>query len=55
MVMSFCYVLDFIKLVVHWHGRGKSLGTYLVLQLRVSGVVSLQHVSMFQYVGCAEA
>ena len=54
MVMSFCYVLDFIKLVLHGHGRGKSLGTYLVLQLRVSGVVSLQHVSMFQYVGCAK-
>ena len=46
MVMSFCYVLDSIKLVLHGHGRGKSLGTYLVLQLRVSGVMSLQHVSI---------
>ena len=55
MVMSFCYVLDFIKLALQGHGRGKSLGTYLVLQLRVSGVVSLKHVSMFQYVGCAKA
>ena len=41
MVMSFYYVLDFITPVVHGHGRGKSLGTCLVLQLRASGVVSL--------------
>ena len=34
------------------HGGGKRLSTCLVLEPRASGVVSLQHVSMFQYVGC---
>ena len=40
-------------LVVHRHGRGKRLGTCLVLELCSSCVVSLQHVPMFQYAGCA--
>ena len=33
--------------VLHGHGRGKRLGTCLVLQPCVSCVVSLQHASMF--------
>ena len=37
------------------HGRGKSLGTCLVLEPHASGVVNLQHVLMFQYAGCARA
>ena len=41
--------------VVHGHGRGKRLDTCLVLKPRASGVVSLQHVSMAQYAGCARA
>ena len=32
----FCYVLDFITLVVHEHGRGAHIGTYLVQQQCVS-------------------
>ena len=40
-------------LAVHRHGRGKRLGTSLVLELHVSCVVSLQYVSMFEYAGCA--
>ena len=40
-------------LAVRKHGRGKRLGTCLVLEPRASGVMSLQHVSMFEYVGCA--
>ena len=39
-------------LAVSVHGRGKRLGTSLVLQLRASYVVSFQHVPMFQCVGC---
>ena len=42
-------------LAMRRHGRGKRLGTCLVLQPGASGVVSLQHVSMFHYVGCARA
>ena len=42
----------FIMLAVHGHGRGMGLGTCLVLQTHASCVVSLQHVSMFQYAGC---
>ena len=40
-------------LIVYGHGRGKRLGTCLVLELRVSCGMSLQHVPMFQYAGCA--
>ena len=43
------------KTLVHGHGRDKRLGTCLMLEPHASGVVSLQHVSMFQYVGCARA
>ena len=35
-----CYVLDFITLVVHGHGRGTHLGTCLVQQQCVSCVVA---------------
>ena len=38
---------------VHGHGRGKRLGMCLVVELRASCVVSLQHVSMFEYAGYA--
>ena len=37
----FCYVLDFITLVVHVHGRGTRLGTCLVQQQCVSSAVAL--------------
>ena len=47
--------LCFIMLVVHGHGQGKGLGTCLVLQPYASCVVSLQHVPMFHYAGCAWA
>ena len=46
-------VFNFFKSVVCGHGRGKLLGTCLVLERWVSCVVSLQHVSMFQYIGYA--
>ena len=48
----FIYVLHLLKLAVHGHGRGKRLGSCLVLQSHASCVVSLQHVPMFQCVGC---
>ena len=51
-VCSMCQC--FIMLVVHVHGRGMRLGTCLVLQPHASCVVSLQHVSMFQYAGYVE-
>ena len=38
--------LCLIMLLVHGHGRGKCLGTCLVLESCVSCVVSLQHVCM---------
>ena len=41
----------FNMLAVRRHGRGKRFGTCLVLGLRVSGVMSLQHVPMFHSVG----
>ena len=34
------------------HGRGKLLGTCLVLEPCALGVVSLQHVPMFHSIGC---
>ena len=37
------------------HERGKRLGMCLVLEPCTLGVVSLQHVSMLQYAGCARA
>ena len=49
------YVLDFITPIVHGHGRGKRLGTCLVLKPCVLCVMSLQHVPMFKYAGCARA
>ena len=42
-------------LVVHGHGRGKRLGACLVVKLCASCVVSLQHVSMFDYARGARA
>ena len=48
-------LLIFIVLMTHGHGRGKRLGTCLVLKLSVLCVVSLQHVSMFDYAGGASA
>ena len=48
-----CLCLNMLDM--HGHGRGKRLGTCLVLKLRASCVVSLQHVSMFQYAGCTRA
>ena len=36
---------------MHGHRRGKRLGTCLVVEPRVLCVVSLQHVSMFDYAG----
>ena len=36
----FCYVLDFVTLVVHGHGRGTLLGTCLVQQQCVSCAVA---------------
>ena len=42
-------------LAVHGHGRGKRLGTCLVLELCASCVVSPHHVPMFQYAGYARA
>ena len=38
--------LCLIMLVVHGHGRGKRLGTCLVMKPFASGVESLQHVCM---------
>ena len=40
-------------LVVHGHGRGKLLVCALVLEPRVSCVMNLQHVPIFEYSGCA--
>ena len=37
------------------HGRGKRLGTFLVLELHGLGVMSLQHVPMLHYAGYARA
>ena len=45
--------LIFITLLVYGHGRCKRLGTCLVLELHASCVMSLQHVPMFEYAGCA--
>ena len=42
-------------LAVHEHGRGKRLGTCLVLESRALCFVSLQHVPMFEYASCARA
>ena len=42
----------FNMLAVHGHGRGKRLGTCLVLQPHVSGVMSLQHMPMFHSASC---
>ena len=47
--------LCLITLVVHGHGRGKRLGTWLAVKPCVSCFVSLQHVSMFDCVGGAQA
>ena len=44
-----------LKLAVHAHGRGKRLGTCLVLQQCASCVMSLQHVPMFEYASYAQA
>ena len=51
----FCYILDFITLVVHGHGRGTCLGTCLVVKPCVSCFVSLWHVFASDYAGCARA
>ena len=48
-------LLILILLVVHRHGRGKRLGTSLVVKLYTSCFVSLEHVSMFDYAGGARA
>ena len=48
-------MLDFITPVVQGHGRGKRVGTCLVLEPHVFYVVSLQRVSLFEYLGCARA
>ena len=52
-MFQFCLLYSILlKSVVHGHGRGKLLGTCLVLQPCASCVVSLQHVPMFQYASC---
>ena len=38
-----------LKSFVHGHGRGQRPGTCLVLEQCILCVVSLQHVSMFEY------
>ena len=38
---------------MHGHGQGKRLGTCLALEQRVLCVMSLEHVPMFEYIGCA--
>ena len=43
---------SFNLLAMHGHGRGKCLGTCLVLEPHVSGVMSLQHVPMFHSISC---
>ena len=48
---SMCQCVN--MMVVHGHGRGKRLGTCLVLEPRALCVVNLQHAPMFQYAGCA--
>ena len=44
--------LVLLKSAVHGYGRGKRLGTSLVLQLHESCVVSLQYVPVFQCASC---
>ena len=51
-----CSVCQCLKmLAVSRHGRCKSLGTCFVLEPLASCVMSLQHVLLFQYAGCAWA
>ena len=45
--------LILLKSSVHGHGRGKRLGTCLVLEPCAQCVVRSQNVPMFQYAGCA--
>ena len=52
-VLVLVVFVDFIMLVIQGHGRGKRLGMCLVLEICVLCVVSLQHVSMFDYAGGA--
>ena len=44
-----------ILLFMHGHGRGAHLGTCLVQQQCVSYIITVQHVSMFQFPGWARA
>ena len=44
-----CFVVDYITLAVNGHGRGTRLGTCLVQRQCFSCVITLQHVSMFQF------
>ena len=55
--MPCCEVMcvSLIILVVHRHGRGKRLGTCLVVKPCASCFVSLQYISIFDYVGDAWA
>ena len=48
-------VVDFDYAVVHSHGRGKRLGACLMVKPCVSCVMNLQHISMFDYAGGAQA
>ena len=50
-VMCICLII----LVVHGHGRGKRLGTCLVVKPCASYFMSLQYISMFDYAGGAQA
>ena len=49
------YVFNFFMSVALGHGRGKRLGMCLMFEPHVLGVVSLQHVPMFEYAGYARA
>ena len=53
MLINFLFMyFILLKSAVHGHGRGKRLGTCIVLQPHVSCAVSLQHEPMFQCPGC---
>ena len=53
--LLFLLLLILIIPVMHDHGRGKRLGTCLVVKPYVWCVVSLQHMSLFDYAGGAWA
>ena len=56
MLINFLFMyLILLKSAMHRHGRGMRLGTYLVQQQCVSYVLTLQHVSMFRFLGWAGA